>query len=303
MKKNNFCLPFCKRSSKKEKVDDLVNYQLVRELKKSNFHLFLVKGKKSKQYVMKVFPFKNDRLPSAYTREAAFTTLSHPNIISFIHCEPCVENLFDGKYPKAAFIVMELALFGDCCDLMREGKLPSHDIVTRTYFHQILNGVEYLHSKGIAHMDLKLENLLLDENCILKITDFDAVCFFENQTPPGRGTRNYRAPELKAKACRDPKAADIYSLGILLFVLKLQSYPYIEEPHCETEAERLMLDNDPAFWDNVKQNSGLQCNEEDFKSLFMSMVRRNPEDRITLEEVQKVNGTLERHSQTVNLKP
>lgn len=48
----------------------------------------------------------------------------------------------------------------------------------KRFFHQLMNGVEYLHNKGVAHRDLKPENLLLDERDNLKISDFGMATMF-----------------------------------------------------------------------------------------------------------------------------
>lgn len=68
---------------------------------------------------------------------------------------------------------MEYAPNKDFFDALMEIKVKFDDTLVRTYFHQLVSGVEYLHSHGIAHLDLKLENLMLGENFELKIIDFD----------------------------------------------------------------------------------------------------------------------------------
>jgi len=72
----------------------------------------------------------------------------------------------------------------------------------RTFFHQLIDGIEYLHSQNLAHMDLKLENLVLGDDFKLKIIDFDLAISLtdeKNDQYGGAGTKNYRAPEVRAK--------------------------------------------------------------------------------------------------------
>lgn len=90
------------------------------------------------------------------------------------------------------------------------------------YFIQIIEGVRYLHSLGIAHMDLKLENILLNnlENKI-KIIDFGTSCFFKkgNETIYNKGlkgTECYMSPEIWKGAYMSDKV-DIWCCGIILF--------------------------------------------------------------------------------------
>jgi carbon catabolite-derepressing protein kinase len=289
--KTSSCLPFLKKTSlKKIKTNSHTHYSLVSELKKSTFPIYIVKlDNTSQAYVMKVFPYKEGFITNNYEREAYLASLSHPNIVRVIQTQQCAENLFQGKFSKASYIIMELAPYGDFCDLMAGCSLPAEDAVVRTYFHQLIDGIEYLHSRGIAHMDLKLENLLIDENYNLRITDFDACHFDGKITCFGKGTQNYRPPELKTSRCPNSRAADIYSAGILLFVLKFQVFPYLESTIVKSyDLEKMLLSGDASFWEAIKDCHGAQCDDE-FKALFMTMVRPNPEDRGTISEIKKSN--------------
>jgi len=98
--------------------------------------------------------------------------------------------------------------------------------VTKFFFMQIIYAVEYIHSKGYAHMDLKLNNIMLDEFFNIWIGDFGSVLKVEKEglTSKKRGTQNYMAPEIKE--CKGSSwsqfnalKADVYSLGVCLFVL------------------------------------------------------------------------------------
>lgn len=101
---------------------------------------------------------------------------------------------------------------------------------------QIVYAVEYIHSKGYAHMDLKLNNIMLDEYFNIRIGDFGSVLKVEKGglTNRKRGTQNYMAPEIKDEK-RPPRMqfnafqADVYSLGVCLFVLLYKQFPQIRE--------------------------------------------------------------------------
>lgn len=103
------------------------------------------------------------------------------------------------------------------------------------YFKQLLNGVEYLHTKGIAHRDLKPENLLLDHNSNVKITDFGMATLFrmrgkERLLDKRCGTLPYIPPEILEKPYH-AEPADIWSCGIVLVAMlsggKFIIYSYI----------------------------------------------------------------------------
>nr|XP_039258707.1 serine/threonine-protein kinase ppk25-like [Styela clava] len=97
--------------------------------------------------------------------------------------------------------------------------------MARNFFVQIVNGVKYLHGKGVAHRDLKLENIILGEDGTIKLCDFGLACEFTpggNDVTTGKcGTVHYAAPELKSSHSYAYRAqpADVWSLGAVLYVL------------------------------------------------------------------------------------
>ena len=76
------------------------------------------------------------------------------------------------------FIVIELVTGGELFEkIVSAGRLDEDK--ARLYFRQLVDGVEYCHSKGVCHRDLKPENLLLDENGMLKISDFGLSALYD----------------------------------------------------------------------------------------------------------------------------
>src|SRR5690606_5457236 len=126
-----------------------------------------------------------------------------------------------------SYILMERALC-DFFEVINSKVLTQDEKLVRTYFHQFVEGLEYLHSQGIAHLDLKPDNLLFGEDHKLKIADFDLSYICGDDSIRGKGTINFRAPEIKDYECKKPFAADIYSAGIILFALMFGYLPYDE---------------------------------------------------------------------------
>ena len=92
------------------------------------------------------------------------------------------------------------------------------------YFQQLISAVDFCHSRGVYHWDLKPENLLLDENGNLKVSDFGLSALAESKHQDGFlhstcGTPAYVAPEVINRKGHDGAKADIWSCGVVLFVL------------------------------------------------------------------------------------
>jgi len=186
---------------------------------------------------------------------------------------------------------MEYAKNGDLYDVIISDEINLGDIISRTYFRQLIAGLEAIHEKGSAHLDLKLDNLLLDENFTLKIADFDLCHMPEDIRVTSKGSVNYRAPELYAGKCENAQAADVYSLGVILFVLKTGGkLPYDEKGLLNGVDMRALLKSNPnSFWQ--KQCESLNKKAcffpLDFRKLFMSLVESDAEKRPNLKEIKE----------------
>eukprot|EP01042_Synura_sphagnicola_P009189 gene9189-11801_t len=136
------------------------------------------------------------------------------------------------------FIVLELVTGGELFDkIVQVGKLSEEQ--ARFYFRQLIEGVEYCHKLGICHRDLKPENLLLDEHGNLKISDFGLSSLYVGDAD-GEGTTrtellhttcgtpNYVAPEVLSDQGYDGKKADVWSCGVIMYVLLAGFLPFDE---------------------------------------------------------------------------
>jgi len=114
-----------------------------------------------------------------------------------------------------------------------------------------------MHSKGIAHMDVKAENMVLGEDFNLKLIDFDFAMKTTDVDCLGKGTPSYRAPELMHGESPIPTACDVYSAAICLFVLKMGIIPYLEDKKIEGEDLLALLieGNVAKFWEVHSQIS------------------------------------------------
>jgi BR serine/threonine kinase len=139
---------------------------------------------------------------------------------------------------KFTYIIAELATQGDLFDYL--SRRPPIDLATAIkFFRQIMSGVQYLHQHGICHRDLKLENILVDESNRLKITDFGFARWMRNGiTSESCGSLDYAAPEiLRGDRQYNGRAADIWSCGVILFVLVFREMPFDGRSRSERAAK------------------------------------------------------------------
>ncbi|RRT48360.1 hypothetical protein B296_00046276 [Ensete ventricosum] len=126
------------------------------------------------------------------------------------------------------YMVLEFITGGELFDrIARNGKLKEDE--ARKYFQQLIDAVDYCHSRGVFHRDLKPENLLLDSNGVLKISDFGLSALPQQEDGllyTTCGTPNYVAPEVVKDKGYDGAKSDIWSCGVILFVLMAGYLPF-----------------------------------------------------------------------------
>ena len=129
----------------------------------------------------------------------------------------------------ATHISMEFCEFGDIFDIVKAtGGFKNLDLV-KFLFSQVLNGVNHLHLIGYSHLDLKLENILVGNDYKLKLCDLGFACKTSKQVKEKRGTESFMAPEILTKdsfSTYEGRQADIFSLGVILFILFFGQPPF-----------------------------------------------------------------------------
>ncbi|CAF4703684.1 unnamed protein product [Rotaria socialis] len=173
-----------------------------------------------KEFACKIIEFNDDNQAerNASSKEIDILKLvrGHPNIINVVA---------SFETPTCVFIVMELCHNGELFDYLTTVVRLSEKC-TRQIMSSIFNAVNHLHSHRIVHRDLKLENILMDSNMNIKITDFGfAVQLGENETlHDSFGTPGYMSPELlkRAQNADMPEyglPVDLWACGVILYTL------------------------------------------------------------------------------------
>lgn len=189
--------------------------------------------------------------------------LNHPNIVKYIeHFETT-----DHRY---IIIITELCV----CALWQYIFSGMNFQEMKNIAYGTIQGLKYLHDKNITHSDIKIENVLLDRNKIPKICDFGFARQYRDSTidiqPPL--TPTYKPPEAYIYQSIDLKKADIYALGILLYMLSSKDKNYYAVRDNELIKKRA-FENLP-----INPNDGLQ-------RLAARCTSTNPDDRPSADEL------------------
>ncbi|GAA6019516.1 hypothetical protein JCM10207_003729 [Rhodosporidiobolus poonsookiae] len=202
----------------------------------------------------------------------------HPNIV----------RLYDViETEKYIGIVLEYASGGELFDhILAHRYLKERD--ASRLFAQLISGVSYLHSKGVVHRDLKLENLLLDRNRNVIITDFGFANRFNDATvdlmATSCGSPCYAAPELVVQDGRYiGTAVDVWSCGVILYAMLAGYLPYDDDP-ANPEGDNINL-----LYKYIL-NTPLTFPEwitEEPRHLLLTMLVPDPTKRCTIRDVTR----------------
>ena len=218
-----------------------------------------------------------------FEKEATFMKeLSHPNIINLIDFGKGTIEKDNLVSEEVSYIVMEYAEKGDLVSLIEEkGNFTENE--AKKIFLQLLSAVQTIHQNGFVHRDIKPENFLICKDQI-KLTDFGFCEEIMNCSRDKNGTPGYIPPEiLERDEIIIPEAIDVFSLGVVAFILVLGEFPF-ENPSRNDPCYTFISEEKwEKYWNSV--NSDFVSKE--FKEMFQSMVAEQPEKRPTIEEIKK----------------
>eukprot|EP00467_Chlorarachnion_reptans_P019303 CAMPEP_0114526820 /NCGR_PEP_ID=MMETSP0109-20121206/23253_1 /TAXON_ID=29199 /ORGANISM="Chlorarachnion reptans, Strain CCCM449" /LENGTH=356 /DNA_ID=CAMNT_0001708677 /DNA_START=31 /DNA_END=1101 /DNA_ORIENTATION=- len=174
----------------------------------------------------------------------------------------------------------------------KSGGLPEKS--AKAIFRKILSAIKFLHSNGISHLDLSLENVLVDQEGRLKLCDFGAA----REVKEGEilknvivGKLNYAAPEVLDNIAFEPLRADIYSLGSMLFTM-LFGHPIYD---LDNQNGKVAMRYATSGIKGVKQllraygytSGNPKTPSIEAVDLIGQLLQRDPSSRPTLEDIEK----------------
>ncbi|XP_071375830.1 SNF-related serine/threonine-protein kinase-like [Centroberyx affinis] len=195
--------------------------------------------------------------------------VQHPNVVRLYEVIDTATKLY---------LILELGDGGDMYDCIMKHDGGLSEEVAKCYFAQIVHAISYCHRLHVVHRDLKPENVVFfEKQGLVKLTDFG----FSNRFQPGKklntscGSLAYSAPEILLGDEYDAPAVDIWSLGVILFMLVCGQPPFQEA----NDSETLTMIMDCKY--TVPPHISHAC-----RDLIDHMLQRDPKKRASLDQIE-----------------
>ena len=250
------------------------------------------KEKNNELFAFKILKHSNKTFPEEskiFQNEATIlSNITHPNIVTLY--ESSTNALLkkpNGKSKNISFIRTEYLEFGDLFDYVYYTKKGFGENLSRLLMNSIISGIEHTHNTGYVHRDLKTENIMMNSSFNVKIVDFGFATKIEGSNHNGKhvqylGTPVYAAPELHFKVPYNGIANDVFSLGVIIFVLVTGCLPFrMDIPNDQFYCSIVKGDYE-TFW--KKQHFKLS---ESFMKLFNNMIAFDPIQRPSIAEIKE----------------
>ena len=196
-------------------------------------------------------------------------SLNHENIVKF-------ERYFEDE--ENVYIIMELCYNNTLHELLKRRKKLT-ELETQYYVYYLIKALQYIHNLKIIHRDLKLANLFLTENMQMKLGDFGlaALLRFDGERKRSLcGTPNYMAPEILEGKTGHSFEVDIWSIGIIIYILLIGKPPF-ETTSAKETLKRIRMKNY-----SFPQNGIIS---EPAKELIQNILVLEPHKRPSLKEI------------------
>lgn len=252
-----------------------------------NFELlnYVDSGSESNVYHMLISKKKNDKIKKNVIMKVIFhskkqkinkkeiyisTILKNNNIVDFYGYSKLEEN-------KTSYMLTEFAKYGNLRNFQKKTikrQYLSESIIC-FFAYQILNGIYYCHKCKVAHMDIKPQNVVIDDFLNAKLIDFSISLNYRNRKPeeqiqlPFRGTNFFmcmqiiRSENIKIK---DLAKVDLYSFGVMLYNMAFSCYPY-KLSKGEEENYEIILEK-------IEKNKLVFPNTSDYSPYFLDFISR-----------------------------
>ena len=274
-----------------DNIDNI--YTIINRINQGGFSfIYLVRNENNhNQYVAKVRINENQQLFNTELQMTKIVSgLNNPNLIHLIGNGNGTITFGGNVENNRNYLILDYHQKGNLFNYIQipnQGFIEKH---AKFIFYKILIAVKALHVNSICHRNLKLEDILLDQNFNPIISDF---CLATNNNVYALnefvGTQGYMSPQVINNDVYDGFKEDVFSLGAALFILVTGRRGFISATIHDNLYSYIANRNYDGYW-NAIQNNGIGINlSPEFKKLYIKMVEANEKERPTIEEVLRDN--------------
>ncbi|CAD2222280.1 Protein kinase domain/Protein tyrosine kinase/Kinase-like, putative [Angomonas deanei] len=247
-------------------------YSVGKKIGSGNFAtVYECKGPDGRTYALKEIPKKE-----IHKQQMEKQLLREISILASVRHRNVLELVDKMQSTNTIYIITELVTGGELFDLIIKNR-KLKEPVARRYLGELMDGLEAMQAQGVAHRDLKPENLLLDGKGVLKISDFGlGNVQGSNLLQTVCGTPNYVAPEVLMERGYNGFSADIWSSGVLLYVMVSGTMPFEDR-----NMNKLLLQIQRGVYRPLT-NVSKECQD-----LISRMLQVDPRKRISLQDVRQ----------------
>lgn len=248
-------------------------------------------------FAIKAIPVLDNR--DSFQNEIAVSKLKpHPNILNCVEVIEKIQLNF-GKFGTKRYnlLVYPYKTNGDLFEVVKQMRFDEQMI--RYYIEQILNAVEYLHRNGLAHRDIKPDNILLDDNCKLVLTDFGFAVNHSNRNGPrvfdgltAVTSIGICPPEYHKGAGYQGIAMDLFAIGKLLLTMATGINPFLKANSKDLLFATVEEEKWETFWTNILRYAQRRWINDislsmEFKELIQGLLNPDPSKRWSIAQIRE----------------
>ncbi|CAH1113001.1 unnamed protein product [Psylliodes chrysocephalus] len=234
--------------------------------------------------IMDVNHIKEEYVIKNLYREAKIMAkLNHPCIVSLFQTMQRADNVY--------YLVTELANGGDLCSFVKkQAKGRLEEKLTKVYARQFVSALSHMHSLGVVHRDLKMDNVMLNSvQTQIKIVDFGLSNIWTPDSPLKThcGSPEYAAPELFVTGKQYGAEVDLWSLGIILYGMVLGKLPFVtsccQQLPSQERRKQLVAQINKGL--STAHRRALSSFSPDFRTLMSRLLIADASKRINIKEL------------------
>ena len=247
--------------------------------------VFLVREKNTNKY----YAAKIDKENNDFHNEIDFIDVLRrkgcQNIVNLIDSgEGEIRRFKDNSRITKKFLILEFAENRDIGDYILILKQGFDESYSKVIFYKILKCIQSIHNNKVCHLDIKLDNILFDDDFNPKICDFGFAMNYSPKLKQKKGTKYFIAPEIGEKDEYDGYQADIFSLGMALISLTTGKYKFYQLDSENKFYQYIKNGNKVEFWKFFGEKINKSLSDE-LKDICFKMVSYDPEKRPTIRKL------------------